>query len=129
MVFFVTARLTQFYSEQFCAAGCEVLEIHSRKTQNHRNKCSEQFRQGDRGIIFSSDVLARGLDMPDVTAVIQVGVPSSRDQYIHRLGRTGRAGKAGCCTLILHDFEQYFLKQLKDLPVKQVTAKSAFGAA
>jgi len=129
MVFFVTARLTQYYAQQFNHAGTEVLEIHSRKSQNHRTKCAEQFRQGQTGIIFSSDVLARGLDMPDVTAVIQVGVPSSRDQYIHRLGRTGRAGKSGCCTLLLHDFESFFLKQLKDLPVKNLKADAAFPKA
>merc|ERR1712014_464121 len=67
--------------------------------------------------------------MPDVTAVLQVGVPSSRDQYIHRLGRTGRAGKCGRCTLLLYDFEQYFLKQVKDLPVKHLSATEAFPKA
>jgi len=124
MVFFVTARLTQFYAELFCAAGVEVLEIHSRKSQAHRTKSADKFRSAQKSIMFSSDVSARGVDYPDVTSVIQVGVPSSREQYIHRLGRTGRAGKSGRCILLLHDFEQYFLKTVKDLPVKQVSKKS-----
>ena len=46
-------------------------------------------------VLFSTDISARGLDYPDVTAVVQVGVPTNRAQYIHRLGRTGRAGKVG----------------------------------
>jgi len=61
-----------------------------------------------------------------VTAVIQVGVPSGRDQYIHRLGRTGRAGKSGGCILILHEFEQYFLKTISDLPVQRLKGKNPF---
>jgi len=129
MVFFVTARITQLYSEMFNGAGVEVHEIHSRKSQAHRTKAADKFRSEGRGIVFSSDVLARGLDFPDVTAVVQVGVPSSRDQYIHRLGRTGRAGKAGGCILLLHDFEQYFLKGISDLPVKRLGAKDPFPTA
>merc|ERR1719281_2222891 len=119
MVFFTTARQTQLYSQLFGQAGVPVLEVHSRKTQAHRTKCAQTFRESRTGIVFSSDVSARGLDYPDVTAVIQVGVPSARDQYIHRLGRTGRAGKEGRCILLLHDFESFFLKTVKDLPMKK----------
>lgn len=129
MVFFTTARLTGLYSELFCAAGVKVFEIHSRKSQAHRTKCADQFRSAESGIIFSSDVSARGLDYPDVTAVIQVGIPSSREQYIHRLGRTGRAGKTGKNILLLYSFEKFFMKNLKDLPVKQLEGISSFDKA
>jgi ATP-dependent RNA helicase MSS116 len=122
MVFFVAARVCQIYSEMFNGAGVEVLEIHSRKSQPHRTKAADQFRRCQHGIVFSSDVIARGMDFPDVTTVIQVGVPSSRDQYIHRLGRTGRAGKSGGCILLLHDFEQYFMKTISDMPLKKLPA-------
>jgi ATP-dependent RNA helicase MSS116 len=75
MVFFVAARITQLYSEMFNAkgVGVDVHEIHSRKSQGHRTKAADTFRSQQKGIVFSSDVLARGLDFPDVTAVIQVG--------------------------------------------------------
>merc|ERR1719215_320297 len=126
MAFFTTARLTQLYSELFGAVGMEVYEIHSRKSQAHRTKCADGFRSARSGIVFSSDVSARGLDYPDVTTVIQVGIPAAREQYIHRLGRTGRAGKSGRCILLLHDFEEFFLKNLKDLPIKRLDARSAF---
>jgi len=126
MVFFTTARATQLYSELFCQAKVQVLEIHSRKSQAHRTKCADQFRASERAIIFSSDVSARGLDYPDVTTVIQVGIPSAREQYIHRLGRTGRAGKSGRCILLLHDFEQFFLRNVKDLPIKRLPDDNAF---
>ena len=117
VVFFVTARLTQLYSEAFAQVGTKVLEMHSRRSQSHRTRVAEQFREGDNLIMFSSDVSARGMDYPDVTAVIQVGMPSSKEQYIHRLGRTGRAGKAGGGYLLLTPEENPFIKLISDLPV------------
>jgi len=63
-------------------------------------------------------VSARGVDYPGVTKVIQVGVPTSRDIYIHRIGRTGRAGKEGEAVLVLAPFEEGFLRDLKDIPIK-----------
>jgi superfamily II DNA/RNA helicase len=67
--------------------------------------------------MFSSDVTARGLDYPDVTSVIQVGI-TSRDSYIHRLGRTARAGKEGKGTTILAPYEvQSLAKDLADIPL------------
>ena len=118
VAFFVTARLTQLYSEAFGRLGMPVLEMHSRKSQAQRTKCADQFRDGDNLIMFSSDVSARGMDYPDVTAVIQVGMPSEKAQYVHRIGRTGRAGKAGGGYLMLAKEESdAFLKLVSDMPL------------
>ena len=117
IVFFVTARLTQLYAELFAAMGAPVLEMHSRKSQPQRTKAAEAFRNGSRTIMFSSDVSARGVDYPDVTLVIQVGLPSEKAQYIHRVGRTARAGKRGKGLLLLGDFERSFLNELSDVPI------------
>ena len=78
--FFTTARLTQLYAEAFGSqpCGCPVLEMHSRKSQPQRERVAEQFRLGSDLVMFSSDVSARGMDYPDVTAVVQVGMPSER---------------------------------------------------
>ena len=112
IVFFTTARLTQMYAELFQAMGLAVLEIHSRRSQSQRNKVSDQFRDGTNMVLFTSDVSARGMDYPDVSAVIQVGQPADKAQYIHRLGRTARAGKQGCGVLVLCDFEQVPARRL-----------------
>ena len=118
-IFLTTARLTQLYAELFNGLGVSgVLEIHSRKSQPQRTRVAEQFRAGSRMLLFTSDVSARGMDYPDVTAVVQVGLPSDKAQYIHRLGRTARAGKAGGGHLLLADFERFFLNSLRDLPVQ-----------
>eukprot|EP00698_Gefionella_okellyi_P007048 TRINITY_DN1717_c0_g1_i2.p2 TRINITY_DN1717_c0_g1~~TRINITY_DN1717_c0_g1_i2.p2 ORF type:complete len:554 (-),score=127.43 TRINITY_DN1717_c0_g1_i2:2896-4557(-) len=119
IVFCTTARLTQYMAELFNAMGIHSLEIHSRKSQGHRTKVSEQFRKATNAVMFSSDVSARGMDYPDVTFVCQVGIPSDREQYVHRLGRTGRAGRPGHGLLLLADFERFFLHQLRDLPIAE----------
>lgn len=121
MVFFPTARTTALMSSIFNDAGFDVLEMHSRKSQSYREKCSDQFRKGKNVIMFSSDVTARGMDYPGVTFVLQVGM-TDKDQYIHRLGRTARAGTKGCGMLLISDFEQNFIqKELNEIPFHRVT--------
>lgn len=128
IVFFVTARMTQFFAELCNDAGLAVLEIHSRKSQAQREKTSKQFRDAQSAILFSSDVSARGLDYPDVTFVLQVGCASSREQYVHRTGRSARAGKTGTGLLLLCDFETFFLNELSALPVQNWVACGGQGA-
>lgn len=122
MVFLQTAR-----EAGFCAAlfrrmdlGTPVFDIHSKKSQAQRSSTSEHFRLCRSGILFSSDVSARGMDYPDVTFVLQLGNPPDRAQYLHRLGRTARAGREGAGLLLLCDFESYWLPQIGDLPITQV---------
>jgi len=118
VVFFPTARMVSFFSDFFnLGLGIDVIELHSKKSQSYRNKASDKFRKAKTGVLFTSDVSARGVDYPDVTNVIQFGLPESREQYIHRLGRTGRAGKAGKGLLVLAPFESGFLSELKGLDV------------
>jgi ATP-dependent RNA helicase MSS116 len=97
-----------------------VLEMHSRKSQTQRTKISEEFRQGKRIIMFTSDVSARGIDYPDVSLIVQVGL-TTREQYIHRVGRTARAGQKGSGVLLLFPFERDFLESLTDLPIKDIS--------
>ena len=73
----------------------QVIEMHARLTQATRTKAAETFRRAESGIMLSSDVTARGMDFPNVTHVIQVGLPPSEEQYVHRIGRTARGDKTG----------------------------------
>ena len=72
-----------------------VNEIHSRLTQAARTKAANSFRAAKSAVLLSSDVTARGMDFPNVTHIIQLGPPQHREAYIHRIGRTARAGAAG----------------------------------
>ncbi|KAJ5131365.1 uncharacterized protein N7515_007404 [Penicillium bovifimosum] len=97
----------------------KMIEINSRLTQQARTRSADNFRRAREAILFSSDVTARGMDFPDVTHVIQVGVPREYETYIHRLGRTGRAGKEGEGWIFIHKGEhETYRKRLGRLPIK-----------
>ena len=121
VVFFPTARMVSFFASLFndVLKSPTVMELHSRKSQGYRNRVSGEFREAESGILFTSDVSARGVDYPGVTHVVQFGMPSSRDQYVHRLGRTGRAGADGKGWLVLGPFESSFLEELKQINVPE----------
>ncbi|XP_010255461.1 PREDICTED: probable DEAD-box ATP-dependent RNA helicase 48 [Nelumbo nucifera] len=119
IIFCTTAMVTSLMFLLLREMKMNVREMHSRKTQLYRTRISDEFRESKRLILVTSDVSARGMNYPDVTLVIQVGIPSDREQYIHRLGRTGREGKEGEGILLLAPWEEYFLDEIKDLPIEK----------
>ncbi len=135
IVFLPTTKKTQLFASflrnlhsKVLPAGrhTEIYEIHSKLTQFSRTAASNKFRAATSpAILVTSDVSARGIDYPKVTRVIQVGIPSSRDQYVHRIGRTGRGTNgSGRGDLVLLPFEVGFLTwQLTDIPLKAYTTK------
>ena len=125
IVFFPTAKYAALAADTFQAlkdpetskspfAGTTMIEIHSRLSQPQRERAAKKFREGSSAVLFSSDVVARGMDFPDVTHVFQVGSPRSLEQYIHRIGRTGRGNNSGLGYILLADIEKTFaLKELR----------------
>lgn len=126
IVFFSNTSSVQFANQVFQNTmladrreGVPVYEIHARLLQPQRTRMAEAFRRATEGILLSSDVTARGMDFPGVTHVIQVGLPPDRDQYIHRVGRTGRAGREGEGWLLIADLElREARSRLPGLPIK-----------
>jgi len=75
--------------------GFKVAAIHGNKTQGQRQRALKKFRRNEVGILLATDVASRGLDVEDITHVINYDAPGTYNDYIHRIGRTGRAGKKG----------------------------------
>ena len=73
----------------------QAASIHGDISQVQRSRAVEQFKSGDMPLLIATDVAARGLDIPDVEAVINYSFPLTTEDYVHRIGRTGRAGKTG----------------------------------
>lgn len=97
-----------------------IIEMHARLTQAQRTSAADSFRRADSAIMFSSDVTARGMDFPNVTHVIQIGLPKDQETYIHRIGRTGRGDKPGEGWLFTADFESGEVRhKLRDMPIKK----------
>jgi ATP-dependent RNA helicase MSS116 len=118
LVFFPTVRQTELFAKLFNQMGVQVREIHSGKTQPARTQVAQWFRNTPQGILFSSDVSGRGVDYPDISLVIQVGAVD-RKKYIHRVGRTARAGKEGRGILLLNEYEKANLTELRDIPINK----------
>ncbi|EGD73370.1 DEAD-box ATP-dependent RNA helicase 26 [Salpingoeca rosetta] len=120
MVFFPTAVQTQFFSTLFERDSFKLYTLHSRMQQSKRDRISGTFRTAKDGVLFTTDVSARGIDYPGVSLVVQVGLPSSREQYVHRVGRTGRGGSKGVAVMLTTPQEGTFVKsELKGLPIEQ----------
>ena len=81
--------------------GFDAAPIHGDLDQSHRTKTLADFRSGALKILVASDVAARGLDIPDVSHVFNYDVSHHADDYVHRIGRTGRAGKLGQTFMIV----------------------------
>lgn len=100
-------------------SNTQIIQIHAKLSQRQRTYAAEAFRRATSSILFSSDVTARGMDFPNVTHVIQIGLPPTEEQYVHRLGRTARADRSGEGWLILppHDADEARSK-LRKMPLR-----------
>jgi superfamily II DNA/RNA helicase len=95
LIFGRTKRGVQKLTNELMVRGFKAGVIHGNKSQNQRQKALDMFRKNQIQILLATDVASRGLDIDDVSHVINYDMPASYDDYVHRIGRTGRADKAG----------------------------------
>ena len=95
IVFVNTRRDADMVSEQLNGLGYLAQAIHGEITQAQRERSLERFRSGRTQVLVATDVAARGLDIPDVSHIINYDLPLDAESYVHRIGRTGRAGRSG----------------------------------
>lgn len=105
-------RLFEQLDESFYGESCV---IHSNKTQNYRLRSIEHFRAGDKRIMIATDVMARGLDIDNITHVINFDTPHFPENYMHRIGRTGRAERKGEALLLSTPAEEVYVEGLEEL--------------
>ncbi|MDX1277948.1 DEAD/DEAH box helicase [Oceanihabitans sediminis] len=105
-------RLFEALDEEFHE---ELCVIHSNKTQNYRLRSIEQFREGFNRILVATDVMARGLDIENVSHVINFDTPAYPENYMHRIGRTGRAEREGQSIILYTEKEQEALENIEAL--------------
>jgi superfamily II DNA/RNA helicase len=95
--------------------------------QKERDSIMQDFRQGNSRVLISTDVWARGIDVQQVSLVINYDLPSNRENYIHRIGRSGRFGRKGVAinfvtsedVRILRDIELYYSTQIDEMPMSK----------
>ena len=87
--------------------------IHSDKTQNQRTRALEGFRMGEVRVLVATDIASRGIDVPDVSCVVNMELPLETESYVHRIGRTARAGESGAAISLVSGDERTQLKAIE----------------
>tara|TARA_R110002049_G_scaffold67310_4_gene174929 strand:+ start:585 stop:1820 length:1236 start_codon:yes stop_codon:yes gene_type:complete len=109
--------------ESLLKNGYKVASIHGDKTQGVRNKAIEDFKNKKAHILIATDVASRGIDITNVDAIINFDIPNIPETYVHRIGRTGRAGKSGIAFSFCSQDENSYIKLIETLierPIKVI---------
>ncbi|KAJ1877925.1 ATP-dependent RNA helicase, partial [Coemansia sp. S17] len=117
IVFFSSCNSVKYHAELLNYIDVPVLDLHGKQKQQKRTNTFFEFINADKGILLCTDVAARGLDIPAVDWIIQYDPPDDPRDYIHRVGRTARAGGQGRSLLFLLPSELGFLRYLKQAKV------------
>jgi ATP-dependent RNA helicase RhlE len=127
LVFTRTKHGADKVHKQLVRAGIAAAVIHGNKSQNARNHALDNFRRGNTRVLVATDVAARGIDVEGISHVINYDLPNVSESYVHRVGRTGRAGATGSAISFVDPDEREFLAGIERL-IKR-TIPSAEGSA
>jgi ATP-dependent RNA helicase RhlE len=121
LVFVSTKKLAdRLYEQVEKIFPDQIGVIHSNKTQNNRINALKRFQEGTHRILIATDIIARGLDITDVTHVINFDTPDVPGDYIHRIGRTGRADKDGVAITFINEKEELYQIEIERLMNKPI---------
>lgn len=116
LVFCQTRRETDVVYRRLSSRGYPVAALHGDFSQEHRTKVMERFRKGHVHALIATDVASRGLDIDIITHVINYSVPDDPRRYVHRIGRTGRAGRTGIAITLVSPEDRRYLRALGVIP-------------
>jgi len=125
VIFCNTKRKVGWLTNKMRDANFTVASMHGDMPQKEREAIMQEFREGKQRVLITTDVWARGLDVSQVSLVINYDLPNNRELYIHRIGRSGRFGRKGVAInfvkeddiRILRDIEQYYSTQIDEMPM------------
>jgi len=100
-------------SEKITKTGINADAIHGNKSQNARQKALDKFRTGSIRVLVATDIAARGIDVEGITHVINFDLPNEPENYVHRIGRTARAGRQGVAISFCQTSERHYLKSIE----------------
>ena len=129
LVFVRTKRGADRLVKRLKARNLHAVAMHGDKTQGQREKALARFTSGDIDTLVATDVAARGIDVNNVTHVINFDMPEDREGYVHRVGRTGRAGKTGIgVTFVMHDQAADMRRIARDLDLQREFKRAGLAA-
>ncbi|HPO49111.1 MAG TPA: helicase-related protein, partial [Spirochaetota bacterium] len=120
LVFSRTKHGSNRIAEDLNKAGIYAEAIHGNKSQNARQKALSNFKSKQTRVLVATDIAARGIDIDELSHVINFDIPNVPETYVHRIGRTGRAGEAGTAISFCDEEEKSLLKDINKLISKQI---------
>jgi ATP-dependent RNA helicase RhlE len=120
LVFVRTKHGADRLEKQLMEDGIRTVALHGDKTQGARNKALEYFKTGKVSVLVATDIAARGLDIEDLPHVVNFDLPQVPEDYIHRIGRTGRAGSSGVALSLVCPEEAWMLVEIEKLLKRQI---------
>ena len=120
LVFVRTKHGADRLEKQLIEDGIRTVALHGDKTQGARNKALEYFKTGKVSVLVATDIAARGLDIEDLPHVVNFDLPQVPEDYIHRIGRTGRAGSSGVALSLVCPEEAWMLVEIEKLLKRQI---------
>ena len=115
MIFSRTKHGAERVKKKLVADGFKATSVHGNKTQGQRDRAIQAFRNGEIDILVATDVAARGIDIPTVGLVINYDLPNVAESYVHRIGRTARAGRSGKAISLYTSDERQYLDAIEKL--------------
>merc|ERR1712118_7156 len=109
-----TRRKVDFVAGEMSKRDFTVSTMHADLDQKERDLIMREFRSGSSRVLISTDLLARGIDVQQVSLVINYDLPSNLENYLHRIGRSGRFGRKGGA---MKDIEKYYHTQIEEMPM------------
>lgn len=123
LVFARTKHGANRLAKQFESANISSTTIHGNKSQNARTRALAEFKEGKVQVMVATDIAARGLDINELPVVVNYELPNVSQDYIHRIGRTGRAGNNGLAISLVMEDERQLLKSIEGLMKKKIPVK------
>ena len=120
IVFARTRGRAEDFAKALCEDGYAAESIHSDKSVGARRRALDKFRRGKANILVATDVLARGIDVPSVDYVINLDLPDCPEDYVHRIGRTGRAGETGYAISFVSPKQRRLLADIEKLIDREI---------
>ncbi|KWR81860.1 DEAD/DEAH box helicase [Cupriavidus sp. IDO] len=113
IVFTATKRDADSLAERLSDTGFSAGALHGDMTQGARNRTLTALRRGNLRVLVATDVAARGIDVPDITHVVNFDLPKQAEDYVHRIGRTGRAGRSGIAINLVNHNDMFQWKRIE----------------
>lgn len=123
IIFVRTKSATEEVAESLIKRGLKAQALHGDIAQTQRKRTVEALKRGDINIIVATDVAARGIDIERVSCVVNYDIPFDPETYVHRIGRTGRAGREGDAYLFISSNERHLLRRIESLTKQTIAAK------